>query len=301
MILHGGWPFILMYHGVIPNQRWRDSVDLRVVYEEDFDQQLRWLKRFFVLLHPDEYAAMLEGGQPVPERAALVTVDDGFQNLIDHALPIARTHGVTLLAFVCTGHLDGGNWLWFSRALMSRLRGHPGAKTMLSRAPNSPLESIHHELEEAGIPGRHPASALGRIVFDGASREGLRRAVEQGNLVLGGHTTHHPYMSHENAGVNAAELGENKADLEAIGGRPVRWFAYPSGDVTPDVARLVRQAGYTAAMAIRPPNPGFPHDLRRFHIPRSGIYRPGRIRFALKCLGMDYWRGRFAPVDYPGH
>jgi peptidoglycan/xylan/chitin deacetylase (PgdA/CDA1 family) len=285
-----------MYHGVIPEQPGRNPVELAVVYQEDFDRQLRWLRHFFAILHPDEYADLLERGARIPRRAALVTVDDGCQNLVDYAEPIARLHGIALLAFVCTGHLDSGDWLWFARALASRLEGHPEANAILSRADRAPLEAIHRDLERAGIPKRQPDSALGRLIYDGASREGLRRAVDRGTLVLGGHTSHHPHMSRETASVNLTEIRENKEQLEAIAGRAARWFAYPAGDVTLGVAQLVRESGYTAAMAIHPPRPGFPQHMHRFHVPRTGIYHPGRARFALKCLGMDYWRGRLASL-----
>lgn len=35
-------------------------------------------------------------------------------------------------------------------------------------------------------------------------------------------------------------------------GRPVQWFAYPAGAEDPNVARLVRGAGYVLAVTARP-------------------------------------------------
>ena len=115
------WPLVLMYHGIIPRIPGRISHDLFVIFQDDFERHLRLLKRFYHLLHPDELADALEKGGSVPQRSALITLDDGYQNILDYALPVAEVLRVPLLVFVSSGHLNGGEWLWFSRYFAMQL------------------------------------------------------------------------------------------------------------------------------------------------------------------------------------
>ena len=281
-----------MYHGIIPPQPGRDYFDLGVVYTDQFDRHLAALRRRFSVLHPGEFADLAERGRPAPRKSALVTLDDGFQSVVDHAVPVARAHGVVPLSFVSTGHLSGRGWLWFSRVLASRFMGGPDLRGMFTRLPGLPLQGIQEAVEAAGAPSGKQGTPLCRLLFDGADAEALGRQAKSGAVELGGHTVLHPNLSHETPEVRRREIEENKRELEAIAGRPVRLFAYPSGDFNADVARDVRDAGYAAAFSIHPAPDGFPADLDRFQVPRTGIYAAGWLPFRLKCAGIDAWRHR---------
>ncbi len=71
------------------------------------DDAQPFLAPCFEILHPEAYAELLVCGRK-PARSAVVTVDDGFQNLLDYALPVAETLRIPLLAFVGSRHLEGG-------------------------------------------------------------------------------------------------------------------------------------------------------------------------------------------------
>ena len=286
------WPLVLMYHGIVPRQAGRGNLDLGVVYADQFDRQLAFLKRRFHLLHPEELADLIERGRPLPRRSAVVSIDDGFQNALLYALPVARGHGVVPLAFVNSGHLSGRGWLWFSRVCASRLMGGADLRPLFGRLSRMPLGDIGPEVDAAGAPTREQGSELCRMVFDGADEGLLARHARDGSLVIGGHTVRHPNLSRETRATRRQEIGDDKRALEAIAGRPVRLFAYPSGDVDEAVARDVREAGYVAAFSILPPGEGFPSELERWHVPRVGIYSAGWLPFRLKCAGIDRWRHR---------
>src|SRR5436190_6900669 len=42
-----------------------------------------------------------------PARTLLLTFDDGFQNILDHAAPVLHLHGFRALVFVVTGRVGG--------------------------------------------------------------------------------------------------------------------------------------------------------------------------------------------------
>jgi len=69
---------------------------------------------------------------------------------------------------------------------------------------------------------------------------------------IGSHSRTHPQLSQcDDAGLDA-ELRGSKGDLEAWLGRPVRHFAYPSGDHDARVVAAVKRAGYESAWTTEP-------------------------------------------------
>ena len=297
MRIPGSWPLVIMYHGIVPRLRDRRNVDLGVVYQDDFERHLRELKRRFDIVHPEGYADLLERGRTPSPRSALITLDDGFQNLLDHALPVAEALQVPLLAFVCSGHLDGGSWLWFARAAAARITHQESLADLKKRLKRMPLIEIMEELRRAGLPEHWRDRELCRLLFDGASSTQLARACARGYLVLGGHTVNHPNMQGESAELCRREIVDNRRQLEEIAGRPVRLFAYPSGDVDDRVARQVSEAGFSGAFTINPPRRTIPANLTRFYLPRTGIYNPGNVAFWLKCAGVDTLRWKLGLLN----
>lgn len=74
------------------------------------------------------------------------------------------------------------------------------------------------------------------------------RQLASGPLVeVGGHSVSHPSLPQLHRREQAREIAENKAQLEALVGRPLRHFAYPHGDYSDDTVALVEAAGYRSA------------------------------------------------------
>jgi len=70
-------------------------------------------------------------------------------------------------------------------------------------------------------------------------------------LEIGAHTRTHPQLDTLPAHAVRRELLEPKAVLEDLLGGPVPAFAYPHGYNSRGVRKLVREAGYTSATAVR--------------------------------------------------
>lgn len=69
-------------------------------------------------------------------------------------------------------------------------------------------------------------------------------------MSVGGHTRSHPNLARIPAPQAKEEIAGCKADLEDALGGPVSLFAYPGGQFNPAVARIVEEAGYTAACSV---------------------------------------------------
>jgi peptidoglycan/xylan/chitin deacetylase (PgdA/CDA1 family) len=109
----------------------------------------------------------------------------------------------------------------------------------------------------------------GRPGFAGAS---LLRDAHAAGMEVGAHGATHRLLARLSEAELRAELESSKAFLEDLLGAPVTTASVPGGDWSPLVARVAREAGYTALCTSRPGvNDGRtdPLALRRVAIRRS--------------------------------
>lgn len=73
--------------------------------------------------------------------------------------------------------------------------------------------------------------------------------MERSNFVAGAHTRHHVYLPRITDPQKAQdEIAGSKAIIEQHLGHPIRYFSYPSGGFTEEIKRMVKNAGYAAAV-----------------------------------------------------
>lgn len=107
------------------------------IHAATFARQLRILRRFgFRFVSLDDVLRSLDGGDPLPRRAVLLTFDDCYRDLIDHGLPLLRAAAVPAVAFAVADQVGGVN-AWDARI----------------GAPELPLVDVNglRELERSGI------------------------------------------------------------------------------------------------------------------------------------------------------
>jgi peptidoglycan/xylan/chitin deacetylase (PgdA/CDA1 family) len=107
------------------------------------------------------------------------------------------------------------------------------------------------------------------------------KALVEAGMELGSHTMSHPDLCKLRDEDLAAELGESKAAIEKITGRPCRTLAYPYGLYDDRVTEATAAAGYDLAFAW------LPGPWRQFAAPRlPAPPRHGALRVALKLAGV---------------
>jgi peptidoglycan/xylan/chitin deacetylase (PgdA/CDA1 family) len=91
------------------------------------------------------------------------------------------------------------------------------------------------------------------------------RELAAAGIEMGGHTVNHPDLSKLDANRQAFELTESQRVLAEQSGRPVRFFAYPSGRYNDRTLALAKQAGYVGAVTTLPglAEPG--QDVLQWH------------------------------------
>jgi peptidoglycan/xylan/chitin deacetylase (PgdA/CDA1 family) len=206
---------------------------------------------------------------------ACFTLDDGYRNNLDHALPVFTRHDVPFTVFVAGGFVDRTHTLWWETladllSATSRLRFDFGSgmemlkteSTVEKQAVFERMAAYIHGVEESLAVAALDASALEHGIDAVAitkaltlDEAGLRRLVESPLASLGAHTISHRAVARLGDEQAAEEIEASAARVEAITGKRPRSFAYPYGDrpaVSPRDQRLVADLGFAVAVTTMP-------------------------------------------------
>ena len=158
---------VLCYHRIVPDP-FQDRIPSSCLAPDPFATQLQFLKdEGFTTLTLNEYAGMVRGDLAIPDRAVLITFDDGYRDFATIAEPIAAAAGARINLFLCTGLPEGANPSVYerrSRGLLDHQARYPSHWTGLSwdevrdlrdRGVELGFHSHHHEsygrLSQAGM------------------------------------------------------------------------------------------------------------------------------------------------------
>jgi hypothetical protein len=110
------------------------------------------------------------------------------------------------------------------------------------------------------------------------------RSLRAFGMDIGAHTVSHPILSRLEPDSAMREIGEGRRELEGMLGERVALFAYPNGvptqDYGPDHVRMVREAGFDAAVSTAWGVANRHSD--RHQLPRFTPWDRGRWRYALR-------------------
>jgi len=293
-------PTVLVYHGIASNHA-------EGMNAQSLEQHILFLKRHFVLLHPNELERpRARGSRP----GVVLSFDDGFRNNAELAAPILRKHGAPALFFICSRHSEPGKYLWFvyfnkllRRFKWNRFTLRGGVEDMSAGQRHATVRRLSDWLAQLKP---HPA-ALYKVIEeelprleDFVSPEELRnecegmRAEEIEDLAadplfaFGVHTMDHPFLSRCEREEAIRQIGGNKNWLESMSARKCDAIAYPCGDYTRETLECCRAAGLTRGYA-EVPKFGSERD---WEVPRIGIYSP-----SLDILGFKAAWGRALAVE----
>jgi peptidoglycan/xylan/chitin deacetylase (PgdA/CDA1 family) len=296
---------VVTYHGVLPAgyEPADAALDGNLVTGDMLCRQLTLLKTHYQVISPEEVLAWRKGRAQLPERAVLITCDDGLLNCLTDMLPVLQQQGVPGLFFVTGASAEESRTvLWYEDLWRALLCAPPGpfeisAGGMEIRGEFGPREGRRglwwnlikrlSQLDAASRSGflstlrmrlgLRPTPELGDEKSAACRRYGLLKCSELRELVaagmsIGAHTMSHPILSRMPADLAYEEIGKIRLKLESALGQGVWAFAYPFGDpdsVTPDVLAMAERAGYDAAFLNFAGGLGsrlLPYALPRVHV-----------------------------------
>jgi len=96
-----------MYHSVSP-----DASEFRIPYYEtvtdpdSFERQMSFLHRNnYAVLDLETAAEKLSSGESIPQKAVVITFDDGYEDFLIHAWPVLKRYDFTATVFLPTGYI----------------------------------------------------------------------------------------------------------------------------------------------------------------------------------------------------
>jgi peptidoglycan/xylan/chitin deacetylase (PgdA/CDA1 family) len=270
---------IVAFHRVGP----ADEGPSCAVTPELFERQVRFLASRYPIVPLDEAVSAIRSGHPLEDDALSLTFDDSYRDHLRHVLPILQEIGVPATVFLTTGPLDEGKLPWYDA--VHRLLLREDASRRIGRiAPSAPDPGLREALRpfaEGAPPSREAAAGViealkkipdpdmrgfvGRMI-EAAGSAGA--AVEEDRIILnwdearelarwpvsiGSHTCTHPILSRMPGADARTEIVRSRQRLEEALGQAVTLFSYPNGlegDFTPEIERMVGDAGYVGACTM---------------------------------------------------
>ncbi|HVJ81816.1 MAG TPA: polysaccharide deacetylase family protein, partial [Planctomycetia bacterium] len=178
---------ILCYHAVrtgretgrVPN------AELHVL-ESELDEQLRVIKGECHPIDLETLLSALRGQLKLPERAVLVTFDDGYRSVLQRAAPLLDAHRIPAAVYLCPGPLETQRWFWFDAVALAegddavevwKRRDFAAWESKLAAAGRVPAFRRSSAARRASrdLRGRRPRASIPRRRSRGASRLRRRR------------------------------------------------------------------------------------------------------------------------------
>ncbi len=223
---------ILMYHRVAERTPGVDNPTVNVTPERFREQLVGLLARGFVAWPLMKLMRAQQAGQTIPGSAFAVTFDDGYENNFSHAWPVLRELNVPATIFLATGYLDSDRPFPFDGWLAS---GN-------SRVPSTAWRPL--------------------------SRRQCDEMLSDGLVELGAHThSHGRFLGRREEFRHDLQLCLDELQNRFGVDRPT--FAFPYGDMSPELVDVARQLGVAccaSTIAQRVTTGDDVHELGRFYV-----------------------------------
>jgi peptidoglycan/xylan/chitin deacetylase (PgdA/CDA1 family) len=263
-------------------------------------------------------------GRDFSRRFASFTLDDGYRDNRDFALPLLREFDAPATVYVASDFAEGVGRLWWVALEMaiagaSSIEAHIGGAmvrfdTGTAAAKQTAFDRLHDWLRR--LPGEYDiAREIGALcarhgVDEAAicrelclSWDELKPFANDPLITIGAHSITHCNLARQTAEVASHEMATSRMRIEDALQRPVVHLAYPYGDKIAAGARefaLARTAGFKTAVTTRP-GMIFPESAAHLTaLPRvslNGNYQDARILPVLTSgAATAVWNG-FRRID----
>lgn len=261
-------PAIIFYHKVQ-----RRSVGLwgePVLGVDEFERHAAFLSREYQPVKLSELVAALRSGSRLPERAVVLTFDDGYRNNRQLAAPILRHYGIPAMLFLATGLVGTDRWMWgyelekmfreFPLEWIGTCSGDPTVAYLCSVEPDPRIALMACVGYLKAIPHARMLEVMARLRerFPVELDEDNRflawnevRELRSYGFELGAHTVNHPILVRQSPDEAEREIVTSARQIERELGAPPTAFSYPNGAANPEVIERVGRH-FEVAVTTRP-------------------------------------------------
>lgn len=232
---------------------------------QNFQIYLEFFKSNFRIINLTELYAIISAGQPIKEKLALITFDDGYRDNFDIAYPLLKAMNIPATFFVTTSLIESNKVPWWDE-IAWHVKQLPGQELKLSIWPNGIAipeiidsdvirkvlsrvkafpAKINNQLEELrSITKKEIPADLSDNLFMGW--EQLQEA-EKNGISIGAHSHTHRILSSLPQEELIYELTESKRLLEKYLTNPIESISYPVGGASTyhnSMFKLLNELGY---------------------------------------------------------
>ncbi len=303
---------ILTYHRVA-DPRTTPKLHPRIISAtpENFARQMRHLAKHYCVISMEEALHAFEKNARLPEKAVLITFDDGYLDFDEIAWPILQYYRLPATLFVPTAYPDQPQRMfWWDRLYRaitfsrrtewnSATLGTLSLRTSEQRDHNLRLVQRHVKTlthTEAMRLVDEVCQALGEeheVEKTVLSWDDLRRLAKDG-VTIGAHTQTHPILTRLSDDAAMSEISGSLADLRRELDNVLPIFCYPDGGHNQKIVNLIKQNGCRLAFTTLR---GFNHlgtldplRLHRNNVSRNSSLPIFRLRLLPLMSYLESWR-----------
>lgn len=260
-----------MYHGITTND-YVPPIWTQLPLEK-FRQQLEFLRKQYVPVSLAEVVGAVRGGSTLPERAVLITFDDGLKNNYSVAFPVLQELNIPAAIFLTVDLIGSDGILWFDELYFLLLEA--AARRIIPDLPDAEAHTLLHRgqvwesylitvetLKRAGVEARTqfmdnlradvPLDRHKMMDDFGLLDWDEVRAMHRSGLAeFGIHTASHRILTELTDEEWEREIILPKQNLENRLHTEAAAFCFPNGkpltDFRPDQLAPLRRAGYSCA------------------------------------------------------
>lgn len=259
--------------------------------------------RFVPLSAVPQLLMEAEAGAPF----AAFTLDDGYRNNLEHALPVFAKYEAPFTVFVAKGLAEGSHGVWWETLAMLLRKGRKlafdfghGSETLrldtpvLRKAAFEQFARYIHRVDEAeavaaldALAWDHDVDPVAIIRDLAMGPDALKRLVKHPLADLGAHTISHRALARLPEADARDEMSASADYVESLTGTRPTSFAYPYGTSEAATRRegaIARDLGFELAVTTQPGvlTPASSADIH--YLPRislNGLYQKPRYVSAL--------------------
>lgn len=274
---------ILMYHRVsAANDGW----SLEPLSPQTFERQIEYFCRKYEILDLGELVQFIQQGKSLPQKAVVITFDDGYKDNYLYAYPILKKYHIPATIFLTTGHINTGKLFWWDKVSYVIQQTNVG-QLNVDELGNYPLQSeldkshasfiITEKLKK--LPEERKDCLIGKLLSisqvdipPDLGKELILswdevREMNSNGISFGAHSVNHPILTNLPLEQAKWEIIQSKKDIEERICKEVITFSYPNGNFSPEIAKFIQESGFSCAVSILPGKPisskDNPYELSR--------------------------------------
>lgn len=303
---------VVMFHRVLSPEdaRWATSDPDYTLSARHFSDSLAFFKRHYHVVSLEQVIDSGHAASRLPQRALLITFDDGWADNADYALPELRRAGMPAVMFVVADAVGSAQPFYQEHIVAAWRRGALRVTDLVAALDGgAPAGEVPTQGEDLGALrqvisrieqlGRSEREAL-LAPFEAKLEDGLRHMVDvedlhrlrSGGVTLGLHGKSHVPMTRAED-VDAELAGARVLLAERLGDAApsALSMSFPHGAYDQGIAERARESGYervfTSVPVLNPVGSELGWLLGRIGFDTDSIVdRRGRIRWDLLALYM---------------